>query len=158
MEHVFRMKYEQIPKHSSLIKYSKGTFNLRPPVQKISSVWDVQIMFQYFTSLANNSQISSNNTGRKFSMKDFFNKCDEIRKFLRIWSHLLKKSLIENFIFCAVHLSQKLSILVLLLAWQRLNAAFYFAINRMIITSTNVAFSLEHVDISKRYSTWDPYF
>ena len=25
--------------------------------------------------------------------------------FLRIWSHLLKKSLIENFIFCAVHIS-----------------------------------------------------
>ena len=29
-------------------------------------------------------------------------KCDQIRSFLRIWSHLLKKSLTENFIFCAV--------------------------------------------------------
>ena len=29
-------------------------------------------------------------------------KCDQIRSFLRIWSHLLKKSLMENFIFCAV--------------------------------------------------------
>ena len=38
----------------------------------------------------------------KFSIKDFFSKCDEIRSFLRIWSHLLKKSLMENFIFCAV--------------------------------------------------------
>ena len=43
----------------------------------------------------------------KFSIKDFFSKCDQIRSFLRIWSHLLKKSLIENFImenfiFCAV--------------------------------------------------------
>ena len=38
----------------------------------------------------------------KFSMKDFFSKCDQVRSFLRIWSHLLKKSLIENFIFCAV--------------------------------------------------------
>ena len=37
-----------------------------------------------------------------FSVKDFFSKCDEIRKKLRIWSHLLKKSLMENFIFCAV--------------------------------------------------------
>ena len=35
-------------------------------------------------------------------MKDFFNKCDQICSFLRIWSHLLKKSLMENFIFCAV--------------------------------------------------------
>ena len=36
------------------------------------------------------------------SITDFFNKCDQIRSFLRIWSHLLKKSLMENFIFCAV--------------------------------------------------------
>ena len=37
----------------------------------------------------------------KFSIKDFFSKCDQIRRKLRIWSHLLKKSLMENFIFCA---------------------------------------------------------
>ena len=40
----------------------------------------------------------------KFSIKDFFSKFDQIRSFLRIWSHLLKKSLIENSIFCAVFL------------------------------------------------------
>ena len=38
----------------------------------------------------------------KFSIKDFVSKCDQIRSFLRIWSHLLKKSLMEKFIFCAV--------------------------------------------------------
>ena len=38
----------------------------------------------------------------KFSIKDFFSKCDQIRSFLRIWSHLLKKSSMENFNFCAV--------------------------------------------------------
>ena len=38
----------------------------------------------------------------KFSIKDFFRKCDQIRRKLRIWSHFLKKSLIENFIFCVV--------------------------------------------------------
>ena len=38
----------------------------------------------------------------KFSIKDFFSKRDQIRSFLRIWSHSLKKSLMENFIFCAV--------------------------------------------------------
>ena len=38
----------------------------------------------------------------KFSIQDFFSKCDQIRSFLRIWSHLLKKSLMENFIFRAV--------------------------------------------------------
>ena len=29
-------------------------------------------------------------------MKDFFSKCDQIRRKLRIWSHLLKKSLMLN--------------------------------------------------------------
>ena len=38
----------------------------------------------------------------KFSIKESFSKLDQIRSFLRIWSHLLKKFLIENFIFCAV--------------------------------------------------------
>ena len=39
----------------------------------------------------------------KFSIKDFFSKYHEIRSFLWIWSHLLKKSLMGNFIFCAVY-------------------------------------------------------
>ena len=38
----------------------------------------------------------------KFSIKNFFSKRDQIRRRLRIWWHLLKKSLMENFIFCAV--------------------------------------------------------
>ena len=38
----------------------------------------------------------------KFSIKGFFSKCDQIRRKLRIWLHLLKKFLMENFIFCAV--------------------------------------------------------
>ena len=38
----------------------------------------------------------------KFSIKDFFGRCDYIHSFLWIWSYLLKKSLTENFIFCAV--------------------------------------------------------
>ena len=38
----------------------------------------------------------------KLFIKDFFNKCGQIRSKLRIWSQLLKKSLMENFIFCVV--------------------------------------------------------
>ena len=41
----------------------------------------------------------------KFSIEDFFSKCDQIRSFLRIWLYLLKNSLIENFIFCAVYIA-----------------------------------------------------
>ena len=43
----------------------------------------------------------------KFSIKDFLSKGDQIPRKLQIWSHLLKKSLMENFIFCLV-LSKKI--------------------------------------------------
>ena len=47
-------------------------------------------------------QIMEPNTAlkMKFSINNFFSKCDKIRSFLRICSRLLKKSLMENFIFC----------------------------------------------------------
>ena len=35
----------------------------------------------------------------KFSIKDFFSRCDQIRWKLRIWSHLLQQSLMEKFHF-----------------------------------------------------------
>ena len=35
----------------------------------------------------------------KFSSKDFLDKCNQILGTLLTWSHLLKKSLMENFIF-----------------------------------------------------------
>ena len=41
-------------------------------------------------------------TKKKFSINDFFSKCDQIRRKPWIWSHLLKKTLMENFMFCAV--------------------------------------------------------
>ena len=43
----------------------------------------------------------------RFPMKNFFSKCDQIRRKLRIWSHLLKKSLMEKFIFCPVPVGYK---------------------------------------------------
>ena len=45
----------------------------------------------------------------KFSIKDFFSKCDQIHNSLRIQSQLLKKSLMENFIFCTVAVRKKLN-------------------------------------------------
>ena len=38
----------------------------------------------------------------KFSLKNYFSKCDQIRWKLEMWSYALKKSLMENFIFCAL--------------------------------------------------------
>ena len=54
----------------------------------------------------------------KFSIKDLFSICDQIRSFLRIWSHLLKKSVMENFIFRAVVLECFVSVtLEILFDW-----------------------------------------
>ena len=45
----------------------------------------------------------------KCSIKDFFSKCDQIRSFLPILWYLLKKYLMENFIFCAVSVKRIIS-------------------------------------------------
>ena len=48
----------------------------------------------------------------KFYIKGFLRTCDQIRRKLRIWSHLLKKSLMEN-LLCSVsyfHLVQKMDL------------------------------------------------
>ena len=50
----------------------------------------------------NEFQIYSDTTQKMtFFITDFSSKCDQIRIKLRIWSHLLEKSLMENIIFCA---------------------------------------------------------
>ena len=49
-----------------------------------------------------NLKCSRDYTAQKMKFKDFFSKCDQIRRKMWTWSHLLKKSLMENFIFYAV--------------------------------------------------------
>ena len=58
----------------------------------------------YFQKFVNDVRFISDGTAlkMKFSIKDFFRKCDQICRFQRIWSHLLKKSFMEKFIFCVV--------------------------------------------------------
>ena len=56
----------------------------------------------HFDALTNQIEATSTAQKMKFSIKDFFSKCDQIRRKMRIWSHSLKKSSMENFIFCAV--------------------------------------------------------
>ena len=51
---------------------------------------------------AGNDRINNTAQKMRFSIKDFFSRCDQIRMKLRIRSHLLKKFLMENFVFCAV--------------------------------------------------------
>ena len=44
----------------------------------------------------------SKKTKLKFSIKNFLSKCDPVSQETTYWTHLLKKSLMENFIFCAM--------------------------------------------------------
>ena len=65
------------------------------------------VNFTIFITFLQNSctrfKIQSHCKKNEVSIKDFFSKCDQICSFLRIWPHLLKKSVIENFIFlCSV--------------------------------------------------------
>ena len=40
--------------------------------------------------------VKKNDSTKKFYVKDFLSKCEEIRRKLRIYSHLLKKFFTEN--------------------------------------------------------------
>ena len=72
--------------------------------------WILVALYDHFSTLcmkkftSNTAFLWSGGSAQKmkFSIKDFFRKCNQIRSFQQIWLHLLKKSLIENFIFCAV--------------------------------------------------------
>ena len=55
----------------------------------------------------------------KFSIKDFSIKCDQIRSFLLICSHLLKNSLMENFIFVCSEWDQNEQVKDKLNVWLR---------------------------------------
>ena len=59
---------------------------------------------RYYDPKIPNSFSSHTTQKMKFSIKDFFSKCDQLRRKLRIWSHSLKKSLMENFIFLCSHI------------------------------------------------------
>ena len=62
-----------------------------------------------FCKIRGDTLLQNHCTKMKFSIKDFFSKCDQIHSLLQIWSHLLKKSLMENFIFCAVNHFERLN-------------------------------------------------
>ena len=79
-------------------------------------LWDIrieligkEIQIEIFNFLALHVTLSTVQK-MKLSIKDFFSKCDQNHSFLRIWSHLVKKSLTENFIFRAVVIMKYLRI------------------------------------------------
>ena len=64
----------------------------------------------------------------KFSIKDFFSKRDQICSFLRIWPHLLEKSLMENFIVCVVIFTYVVVLQYISWLWAWRN--FHFLLNK----------------------------
>ena len=82
----------------------------------------------------------------KFSIKDFFSKCDQIRRKMRIWSHLLKKSLMENFIFCAMNSRESLVVLRMFLQnshCSKLGEVFVYCAVNAIEQADNMTKSLK---------------
>ena len=65
---------------------------------EISSVY-VELFFNIFGNIFHIFHCTNNEVIHKG-----LSKCDQINRKLQIWSQLLKKSLMENFIFCAVFL------------------------------------------------------
>ena len=71
----------------------------------------------------------------KFSIKDFFSKCRQILRLQQIWSHILKKSLMENFIFCEV-LILNFSIKMVHFCWLNLCFSISVSSNFILFLST----------------------
>ena len=79
---------QKIPGNNCLLISSAETF------------WNIAVL--YNSATGPRKYLGHSTQKMKFFIKDFFGKCDQICRFRRIWSHLLKKSLMENFILCGV--------------------------------------------------------
>ena len=74
-------------------------------IDETTDVFVTQKLMFYFCYILNDGNIKTYTVQKmKFSIKDFYSKSDQICSFLRIWLNLLKKPLMENFIFlcCAL--------------------------------------------------------
>ena len=90
----------------------------------------------------------------KFSIKDLFSKCYQIRWKLRIWSHLLKKSLMENFIFCAVYLESFLVLRCLDLQYVLASLSYVQCKSRMYQSQRKDSFEnlgAKNINMTSRY-------
>ena len=93
----------------------------------------------------NNLRLTSNGDvtaqEMKFSIKDFFSNCDQICGKLWIRSHLLKKSLMENFIFCAVCVARFGTICTILKTWKNTRSVTFSKVAGYKVTLLHRCFS-----------------
>ena len=82
------------------------------PTQALNWFWNsnLQVVIWLLNPLCYSTQLLLQFAAQKLnnSIKDSFSKYDQIRSFLQIWLHLLKKTLMENFIFWAVRNFKKI--------------------------------------------------
>ena len=89
--------------------FVQSQFNYRPLIQKLHSRTLNNKIYRLYEKALRivysdyKSSFITTAQKMKFSIKDFFNKCNQIPIILLGWSHLLKKSLMKNFIFCGVY-------------------------------------------------------
>ena len=101
------------------------------------------------------SSITGEFTGQKmkFSIKDFFSEFDQIHIFLQICSRLLKKSVMENFIFCVAAESSWVSFLENIRVWICVFEWKYATTNSIKNVHRNVILrSCKNTFFSVRYS------
>ena len=134
-------------------------YKVRQVLQIVTVVtkWDVTLLSDFRIFNAQNLN---------FSIKDFFSKCDQIRSFLQIWPHLLKKSLMKNLIFSTVEFLGKALQKILVLSkdsrvqpvsflenelppfWRHLEKTFWCSFSRL--HSILFSFTLNHPEAATK--------
>ena len=94
---LIKQNVRYVPESKSLHQESKWAIAMWPFPTESSRRCSSSFLHRTYL-IAVNCQVLQNGISTaqkmKFSIKDFFSKSDQIRSFLRIWSDLLKKSLI----------------------------------------------------------------
>ena len=94
------VKTELLP-HIKLAIFKESKYMLYLPIVVLFIIWDnIGLSHQSLPVFIHHC------TKNKVSIKGFFSKCDQTCSFMRIWSYLLKTYLMENFIFCTVHVTE----------------------------------------------------
>ena len=110
--HIFRTSFPKNASEELLLHFGLNSKGCRLKVVGLypKPPWFYAKMSSPFISdLTVDLELPAKDTAQKmkFSIKDFFSKCNQIRDFLRIWSHWLKKPVMENFIFLFSEISLK---------------------------------------------------
>ena len=102
----------------------------------------------------------------KFSTADFFSKCNQIRSLLQIWSHLLKKSVMENFIFFVQWKCNRTSIKIWGVSsyWSIILKLFFLFFYKVSSENESASFEKDYsTDVLEKYCEipgqyWSPFF